>query len=521
MKPKDSAFIIVREDRAVDPVTLLTEGLTIGRLPDCELVLNHPTVSRIHAGIKEVDDTFYIFHLSPSNSTTINGNLVEEKEALAAGDVVQIGPFFLYIDRDDKALSIRVVYQTAVRIGDAEILSEAVQHQIHAHSQPDQAEGFATIRQDAKGEAAAPSGEAGAEALNFFWEKRKREAGKITRASALRPRTPPRLGKARFNWVPTRDLSRPWPFSVFTWGVALIGLLAIVAAFSYTSAFSPAPLSNPHARSTMNLTPAIAKEPNANSCTTCHSLTASMESQCASCHQTQAFDSAVIEPHTAAGIGCVACHTEHQGADFRPGLAPINASFQPGKVVPANTCTGCHNDANDKSYNGKRVFTPHGGTFGYPVVNGQWKWEGLSQTAWEQKPEGMKVMLAAWPKGDEQLLRSAQFHALHMHRVRASNGMPANESGEMSCSSCHKTFGANLDVETPRMTCAQCHNGKVDSQTQKIVLGPDAPNCNSCHVQHIKDKRHWNPSLLTEPAQKVAVSPLTGMTPLLASSHRR
>lgn len=518
MKSKQSAFIIVREDQAVDPVTLLTEGLTIGRLPDCELSLNHPTVSRIHAGIKEEHGVFYIFHLSPSNSTTVNGALVEEKAALADGDVVQIGPFFLYFNRENKALSIRVVYQTAVRIGDAEIIPEGAPPPAAAAARHDDlAHGFA--------ESAGAAGEGGgteAAALDVFWEKRKREAGKITRATALRPKTPPRLGKARWNWVPTRDLQRPWPASIFTWGVVLVGAFAVVAAFTYTSAFSPAPLSNPHARASLVSTPQIAKQPNANACTTCHSLTASMESQCASCHQTQDFDSAVIDPHAAAGIGCVTCHTEHQGADFRPGLAPQNASFQPGKVVPGNTCTGCHNDANKKTYKGKLVFTPHGGTFGYPYVNGEWTWEGLSQLEWERKPEDIKKLLEQWPKGDQQKERAAEFHALHAHRVRAIGGLPANDSGELSCSSCHKIqFGPNLDRETPRTTCVACHNGKIDRQTKNVVIGADQPNCNSCHIQHRLDKRHWNPDLMIDRPGAVALSHQTGTTSLLVLSHRR
>ncbi|MDQ3134020.1 MAG: FHA domain-containing protein [Acidobacteriota bacterium] len=526
MKSKDSAFIIVREDRAVDPMTLLTEGLTIGRLPDCEMVLNHPTVSRVHAGIRETNGVFYIFHLSPSNSTTLNGSLVEEKAAITDEDVVQIGPFFLYIGREGKALTIRVVYQTAVRIGDAEILNEAATGHGLADAPQDPA-AAAAGHGGAHGHAGGAAEAGGGDALDVFWDKRKREAGKITRPSPLRPKAPPRLGKARWNWMPTRDLQRPWPVSVFTWGAVLVGLFAILAAFTYTSAFSPAPLSNPHSRQSLTMTPAIAKEPNANGCTSCHSLTASMESRCASCHQTQNFDSAVIDPHAAAGIGCVTCHSEHRGDDFRPGLAPINANFQPGKVTAENTCTGCHNDANQKTFNGKRVFTPHGGTLGYPYVGGQWEWEGLSQTEWQQKPEGMKQLLesmkqatAGGAQDNEQTLRSAQFHVLHLHRVKAINGMASNESGELSCSSCHKSFGAKLDRATPRTTCAACHNGKIDAQTKAIVLGADAANCNSCHVQHTKDKRHWNPELLTP--EKVAVkTPIADQrsAPLLASSH--
>ena len=52
MKERLSTFIVIREDGAVDPTTLALEGLKIGRSPDCDLVLNHPSVSRLQAGIK-------------------------------------------------------------------------------------------------------------------------------------------------------------------------------------------------------------------------------------------------------------------------------------------------------------------------------------------------------------------------------------------------------------------------------------------------------------------------------------
>lgn len=485
-----NTFIIKREDRAVDPVTIISEGLGIGRLPDCELSLNHPTVSRLHAGIRRVEGRFYIFHLSPSNSTTLNGSLVEEKAALADGDVVQIGPFFLFLEIKGDTFSVRVRYQTAVRIGDAEVPTENAPAIPGAPATAD--------AHGAAGHGAAGGAGINAAAMDVFWEKRKREAGKIARPSPLRPRPlAPKLGKARFNWRPTRDLVRPWPFSIFTWGIVVVGLLSVVAAFSYTSAFSPAPISNPHARSTMQLTPAIAREANANSCTTCHSVRTSMETNCASCHQTETFAATVTPPHEAAGVGCISCHAEHRGADFRPGAASLNANFQPGGNV-AQTCSGCHNDNNKKLYNGRSVHTPHGGTFGYPVVNGQWKWKGLDDAEWQQKPAEIRQLVANWPNksGSENEKRSAEFHALHLYRVRTTGNLPGNSSGELSCSSCHTSYGATLDRETPRTTCAACHNGKTDTQTGRMLLAADTANCTSCHVQHVKDTRHWNPSLL-------------------------
>jgi hypothetical protein len=491
-----NTFIITREDRSFDPVTLISEGLAIGRLPDCELNLNHPTVSRLHAGVRKFDGRFYIFHLSPSNSTTLNGKLVEEKAALADGDVVQIGPFFLFIDFKENALALRVRYQTAMRVGDAELPTGTAQATTGAPTTAD-------ARSLSASSAEAEGMDVDEGALDVFWEKRKREAGKVARPSPLRPRAPaPKLGKARFNWKPTRDLERPWPFSIFTWGLVVVGLLSIVAAFSYTNAFSPAPISNAHARPNLTLTPAIAREPNANSCTTCHSMRTSMETNCATCHQTEAFAATVTPPHVAAGVGCISCHAEHRGADFRPGIAPFNAAFQKGVAVE-QTCAGCHNDNNKKLYNGRAVHTPHKGTFGYPVVNGQWKWTGLDAEAWQQKPENLKQLVVNWPvaPGDENGRRSAQFHALHIYRVRTTGTSLQNASGELSCSSCHKSYGATLDRETPRTTCSACHNGKTDARTGSALLSADTANCTSCHVQHVRDTRHWNPSLLATSGQ--------------------
>ena len=55
----------------------------------------------------------------------------------------------------------------------------------------------------------------------------------------------------------------------------------------------------------LNIFPAIAAKANGNSCTNCHSFSGSMEQNCARCHNAEAFVATVIEPHAAAGIGCV------------------------------------------------------------------------------------------------------------------------------------------------------------------------------------------------------------------------
>jgi formate-dependent nitrite reductase cytochrome c552 subunit len=89
-----------------------------------------------------------------------------------------------------------------------------------------------------------------------------------------------------------------------------------------------------------------------------------MNANCEACHKTEAFVPTIISKHRDAGITCTTCHTEHNGEHFRPMQQALES------------CARCHNDENKKLYKGKSVHTPHGGTYGYPVVNGIWEWKG-------------------------------------------------------------------------------------------------------------------------------------------------
>ena len=210
----------------------------------------------------------------------------------------------------------------------------------------------------------------------------------------------------------------------------------------------PAPISKAHAVTQFSMIPAIATTPNSGSCTNCHSLTGNMEQRCAACHHTEAFTATVIKPHEAAGIGCVDCHAEHQGAEF---------SATAGALA---SCTQCHNDSNQKVYNGRKVGTPHGGTFGYPVVNGEWSAKSINDEEWELRKLGTSRL----PTDSDQKWRSNQFHALHDQRVKIAPGMKGNAEGRLSCSSCHNSFDP-LDRATPRTTCAACHVSEMVNRT--------------------------------------------------------
>ncbi len=470
--PVQNKYIIIRDDLVQDPVTVISEGLLIGRLIECELLLNHPAVSRAQAGIKQIKGSYYLFALRRTNPVTLNGKLVEQNEALAPGDIIEAGPFVLEIDQAEDALVIRVSIQMGVVVDATDA------------SSPDL--GTAKLLSDAPGEGKKPAAKAraaplaGDKALDIFWDKRIREAGKMVRPSPLFPKSQRRSGKTQFNWLPTTDLRSRWPAGFFLWGGVIIGLLSVAAAYWYTSAYAPGEISQAHSKAKLELYPPIAARPNAESCSGCHA-SVNMDSNCAACHNAEAFVATVIEPHVAAGIGCVSCHAEHRGAEFNPSRAALD------------TCTECHNDTNRNLYNGRSVRTAHQGTFGYPASDSKWTWAGLNETEWALK----QIAITRLPEDTVEGWRSKQFHALHVQRVKAVPGVAANAEGELSCSSCHKTFNP-IDRETPRTTCAACHNGMLEPVTNRILIPRDKPNCISCHVQHIKSKRHWNRSLIAE-----------------------
>jgi predicted component of type VI protein secretion system len=186
-------FVIIRDDLLIDPVTVISEGLLIGRLPQCEVLLNHPSVSRVQAGIKQIDDSYYLFALRPKNPVLLNGRPVEENEALAPGDVIEVGPFRLEIDAGDGALVIRVELRIGMKPSEIDV------------SDP----GLSTdklVAPDVKEKKARPLPAASTKALDIFWDRRVREVVKMFRPSPLYPKAGRRSGKAQFNWVPTTDL---------------------------------------------------------------------------------------------------------------------------------------------------------------------------------------------------------------------------------------------------------------------------------------------------------------------------
>jgi hypothetical protein len=68
-----------------------TRPVTIGRAPDCDCHLAEPSVSRRHAQLRRVDETWLLRDLGSSNGTRLNGMRVTEEIEVRPGDQLSLG----------------------------------------------------------------------------------------------------------------------------------------------------------------------------------------------------------------------------------------------------------------------------------------------------------------------------------------------------------------------------------------------------------------------------------------------
>jgi hypothetical protein len=72
-------------------VQIALDPITIGRHPDCDIVLPNEEVSRQHAEVRREEDGFVLVDLGSLNGTKVNGAGVRAPRQLQDGDVITIG----------------------------------------------------------------------------------------------------------------------------------------------------------------------------------------------------------------------------------------------------------------------------------------------------------------------------------------------------------------------------------------------------------------------------------------------
>jgi len=87
--PKHLAMLVskVRPDQKHD----LKGTMNVGRAPDNQIVVDHPTISRHHGWIREEEGEFVVFDIGSANGTFVNDERIEAPRNLQNGDVIRFG----------------------------------------------------------------------------------------------------------------------------------------------------------------------------------------------------------------------------------------------------------------------------------------------------------------------------------------------------------------------------------------------------------------------------------------------
>lgn len=81
-----------------DVFPLVSRETSIGRHKNCDIILNYPTVSRVHAVIICAKDGWYITGIYSDTEVTVNGKPVVEKALLKSGDKITLGDINLIFE---------------------------------------------------------------------------------------------------------------------------------------------------------------------------------------------------------------------------------------------------------------------------------------------------------------------------------------------------------------------------------------------------------------------------------------
>ena len=103
------------------PVPLTGDQLTIGRLPDNTIALNHPQISAHHALLEKVEGGYRIIDTNSTNHVYVNGQIVTN-QLLHTGDEIRVGPYhFTYTGAElkqyDESNHIRIDALQLKKIG--------------------------------------------------------------------------------------------------------------------------------------------------------------------------------------------------------------------------------------------------------------------------------------------------------------------------------------------------------------------------------------------------------------------
>ena len=91
MLSQRSACLIRLESEQPLRYVLTTDSCTIGRSPICQVLIQHATVSRLHARIERRCAHFLLSDVGSANGTFVNGRPLCAPHLLIDGDMIGLG----------------------------------------------------------------------------------------------------------------------------------------------------------------------------------------------------------------------------------------------------------------------------------------------------------------------------------------------------------------------------------------------------------------------------------------------
>jgi pSer/pThr/pTyr-binding forkhead associated (FHA) protein len=98
VRPLPELILSLRE-RELGRFAIVAKRTTIGRDPSCDVVIDNAGISRLHASIEAVGDSFVVRDLESQNGFTLNGEPCREGR-LVHGDILGLNKFLLRFSND-------------------------------------------------------------------------------------------------------------------------------------------------------------------------------------------------------------------------------------------------------------------------------------------------------------------------------------------------------------------------------------------------------------------------------------
>jgi|SRR5579859_5786668 len=109
--------------------TLQQDVTTLGRSDTCTIVIDQPTISRLHARIELQYDRYLLFDAESANGTFVNGQHISRGHPLGSGDIIWLGT-------DSALLTFVDPEETLQAAPGAPVVIDERAHQVYVYGQP-------------------------------------------------------------------------------------------------------------------------------------------------------------------------------------------------------------------------------------------------------------------------------------------------------------------------------------------------------------------------------------------------